>query len=113
MTAPRDLAAEARAMADRISGMRVRESIALLARDLMTEMAAEIESLRADLDKVRAHIDQRPEYITACTNAGPDSAHDYYRWQGGAEARRQLAQKLDWTVPHKPGETTAPKDGES
>lgn len=61
------------------------------------------------LGKVRAHIDQRPEYITTCEDANPNADHDYYRWQGGAEARRQLAQRLDWTVPHQPGDKTGPK----
>ncbi|TDP29795.1 hypothetical protein [Nocardia ignorata] len=64
---------------------------------------------RAQLDKVREHIDQRPEYVTACREAAPSADHDYYRWQGGAEARRQLAQKLGWTVPYEPGEKTGPK----
>ncbi|MGW6121480.1 hypothetical protein ACWFRF_20730 [Nocardia sp. NPDC055165] len=73
-------------------------------------LVVELLELRQVEVKVCAHIDQRPEYITACTNAGPDSAHDYYRWQGGAEARRQLAQQLGWTVPHKPGEKTTPKE---
>lgn len=85
----------------------------LIADEVILALLGEVRELRADREKVRAHIDERPEYITACTSAGPDSEHDYYRWQGGAEARRQIAQRLGWTVPHKPGETTAPKDGQS
>lgn len=29
---------------------------------------------------------------------------DYYRWSGGAEARRQLAKALGLTVPHNAGD---------
>ncbi len=72
-------------------------------------MAAELLAARAYLDIVRAHIDQRPEYVTACREAHPDNRADYWRWQGGAEARRQLAQDLGWTVPYEPGEKTGPK----
>lgn len=58
---------------------------------------------------VEAFINQRPEYITALKNTrGTDDQTDYHRWQGGAEARRQLAEALGWTVPHNPGETTHP-----
>ena len=109
MSAPRDLVAEARALA--VSCGQNAPGRALAAT--LTGLADEIERLRTDLDKVRAHIDQRPEYITACLNAGPNSAHDYYRWQGGAKGRRQLAQDLGWTVPYEPGEKTGPKDGGS
>ncbi|MEV6219905.1 hypothetical protein [Nocardia sp. NPDC051833] len=129
MSAPRDLVAEARALADEmypglLNGLadEVEALRAVLASeersvDRLTTALGEANAarikLRAQLDVVRAHINGRPEYITACLNAGPDNDHDYYRWQGGAEARRQLAQDLDWTVPHKPGETTAPKDGQA
>jgi len=58
---------------------------------------------------VRDFIDERPKYVTACRNAHPDNAHDYHRWQGGAEARRQLAERLGWTVPYEVDEKTAPK----
>ncbi|WP_280476013.1 hypothetical protein [Nocardia farcinica] len=64
----------------------------------------------ADLGaEVRKFIDQRPEYVNSCRNANSDADHDYYRWQGGAEARRQLAQRLGWTVPHEFGDKTTPK----
>lgn len=81
----------------------------LIADEVILALLGEIRELRADREKVRAHIDERPEYITACTDAGPESEHDYYRWQGGAEARRQIAQRLGWTVPYEPGEKTGPK----
>lgn len=55
-------------------------------------------------------INQRPEYITALKGtSGTDDQGDYWRWSGGAEARRQLATMLGWTVPHEPGETTRPE----
>jgi len=57
-----------------------------------------------------AFINQRPGYITALKNTrGNDSLGDYWRWSGHAEARRQLAESLGWTVPHNPGETTRPE----
>lgn len=56
---------------------------------------------------VEEFINERPGYITALRNTpGDGSQADYYRWQGHAEARRQLAQKLGWTVPHEPGDST-------
>ncbi|GAA0200325.1 hypothetical protein [Glutamicibacter creatinolyticus] len=61
---------------------------------------------------VEEFINQRPGYITALQNTrGTDDQADYHRWQGGAEARRQLAQALGWTVPRNPGETTQPTGG--
>lgn len=58
---------------------------------------------------VEAFINQRPEYVTVLKNTrSGDDMSDYCRWQGHAEARRQLAQKLGWAVPHNPGETTRP-----
>lgn len=60
-----------------------------------------------------AFINQRPGYITALKNTrGEDRQGDYWRWNGHAEARRQFAQSLGWTVPYNPGETTRP-DAES
>ncbi|MBF6671570.1 hypothetical protein [Glutamicibacter sp. FBE19] len=62
------------------------------------------------VNSVESFINQRPEYITALKNTrGTDDQTDYHRWQGGAEARRQLAETLGWTVPHNPGETTRPE----
>jgi len=52
----------------------------------------------ADLDKVRAFAADRAEYITAINNCHPDNEADYYRWQGHAEARRQLSALLDLPV---------------
>lgn len=60
-------------------------------------------------DKVKKFINERPEYIIALKNCVAENAADYWRWSGGAEARRQLAEALDWTVPHLAGEVTEPK----
>ena len=38
---------------------------------------------------------ERARYITSINNCHPDNDDDYYRWQGHAEARRQLGQRLD------------------
>ena len=60
-----------------------------------------------ELDDLRTavidHINQRPEYIQALRNTrGDGNQADYYRWSGHAEARRQLAQKLNLArVPHE------------
>ncbi|MEU2013075.1 hypothetical protein [Nocardia sp. NPDC019302] len=59
-------------------------------------------------DLVKEFINERPEYVTACLNDTAGGA-DYHRWQGGAEARRQLAERLGWTVPYEYGEKTTPK----
>lgn len=73
-----------------------------------------IPAMKADLEKVAAFINQRTEYVTALKNTtGDDNQADYWRWQGGAEARRQLAQALGWTVPYNPGETTQPVEGDT
>ncbi len=89
------------------------EMIAARARiaELETEarnMSEGLKSFLRVIDVASEFVNERPEYVTACRNAHPDNAHDYYRWQGGAEARRQLAQRLGWTVPHEIGEKTTP-----
>ena len=54
---------------------------------------------------VLAFINERPNYITAMKNTpGNQDQSDYWRWSGGAEARRQLATALGLSVPHNPGE---------
>lgn len=59
-------------------------------------------------DGARAFINRRPEVITAIENCPPGKDADYWRWQGHAEAMKNLARDLGLTVPHKPGETTEP-----
>lgn len=79
--------------------------------DTVEKLTVEVEVLREALATVFAHIDQRPEYITALRNS-TDTNDDYWRWSGHAAARRQLAEALGMTVPHEHGETTQPKAGE-
>lgn len=84
-----------------------------LAPDERTPQATGIARMATELLELRARvidfINERPEYVNSCRNAHPDNTHDYYRWQGGAEARRQLAERLGWTVPYEFGDKTAPK----
>jgi hypothetical protein len=61
------------------------------------------------VEKVCAFVNERPEYVAALINCSPGNDADYWRWSGGAEARRQLAETLGWTVPHKLGEVAGPK----
>lgn len=37
---------------------------------------------------------ERAEYINSINNCGPDNDRDYWRWNGHAEARRQLSERL-------------------
>ena len=64
-----------------------------------------INAIESYVNGVASFINQRPEYITAMKNTrGSDSQGDYCRWSGHAEARRQLAEKFGYTVPHESGE---------
>lgn len=66
-------------------------------RKMLKDEHARAEAAEAMLDKVRAFCAERAEYVTTlrqCTEADAD----YYRWQGGAEARRQLSERLGWPV---------------
>lgn len=74
------------------------------------ELLDELERLRGIVETVTEHINQRPAYINALKNCHEENDHDYYRWTGGAEARRQLARDLGWTVPHEWGDKTGPKE---
>ncbi|AHH16566.1 hypothetical protein NONO_c17660 [Nocardia nova SH22a] len=71
-------------------------------RDEAQSRAAELAETCADF------INQRVEYIQALRGS-TDATDDYHRWSGGAEARRQLAERLNWTTPYEVGEKTAPK----
>lgn len=72
------------------------ENPPLFARDLEAVAKAAV----TPSPEVLAFINQRSEYVTAARNSGGDVA-DYYRWQGHMEARRQLAEKLGYTVPYE------------
>lgn len=75
------------------------------APDLVRELLAALETADGVIRKVEKFITARTEYITALNNSrGGDVNHDYWRWQGGAEARRQLANDLGIPVPHNAGD---------
>ncbi|MBF6538197.1 hypothetical protein IU418_13385 [Nocardia farcinica] len=83
--------------------------VAAMARELLAARAR-VAELEGEQAKVRAHIEQRPEYIAAIEGGG--SEDDVWRWRGGAEARRQLSEALGWTVPYQHGEKAEPKEGD-
>ncbi|MET9707878.1 hypothetical protein [Streptomyces griseus] len=69
--------------------------------DAETENArlrARVAELEAQAETVTAFCAQRAEYITSILNCHPDNKHDYYRWQGHAESRRQLSERLGLPV---------------
>lgn len=77
-------------------------------------LRARIAELEAATEKVTAFCAQRAECITAILNCHPDNAHDYYRWQGHAESRRQLSERLGlpvaWPAETEPRTTPAPAE---
>ncbi|WP_410652093.1 hypothetical protein [Amycolatopsis sp. cmx-4-54] len=50
---------------------------------------------RAEREVIRDFIAERGQVITAINNCHPDNTADYHRWQGHAESRRQLAERLN------------------
>jgi hypothetical protein len=57
----------------------------------------EVVALREQLTKAAGYCAQRAEYVTNLRDCrGGD--HDYYRWTGHAEARRQLSELLGLPV---------------
>lgn len=61
-------------------------------------LLVEVERLREQVAVVEKFCAERAEYITAINNCNPDNAHDYHRWQGHAEGRRQLSEQLGLPV---------------
>ena len=49
-------------------------------------------------EKVADFCAERAGFITAINNCHPDNVSDYHRWQGHAEARRQLSERLGLPV---------------
>lgn len=76
------------------------------AHDAVPELLAEVDRLRAELDKVAAFCAQRAEYVTNLRQFVEGGEADYWRWTGHAEARRQLSQSLGLPVAW-PAETEA------
>lgn len=66
------------------------------------------------LARVREFCEERAQFITAINNCHPDNTLDYYRWQGGAEARRQLSERLGlpvaWPAEDKAAEVLTRED---
>ncbi|MGW5518496.1 hypothetical protein, partial [Nocardia africana] len=76
-------------------------------RDESARLRARIAELEAEQGKVRDFINERTMYVDAL-KSDTTGGDDYHRWSGGAEARRQLAGRLGWTVPHEHGDKTSP-----
>ncbi|MFY0511839.1 hypothetical protein ACOMD4_15855 [Streptomyces anulatus] len=77
-------------------------------------LRARVAELEAQAEKVTAFCAQRAECVTSILNCHPDNAHDYYRWQGHAESRRQLSQSLGLPVawPAEDKQSTPPAPAE-
>ena len=79
-------------------------------------LKAENAELKAAAQKVAKFCAARAEYITNLRNCNPDNGHDYDRWQGHAEARRQLSQLLGlpvgWPAEDKPAPVPLPRQTE-
>jgi hypothetical protein len=64
----------------------------------MRKLQAHAYSLESFAEQVTKHCAQRAEYVTNLRDCNPGADHDYYRWTGHAEARRQLSQLLGLPV---------------
>jgi hypothetical protein len=54
--------------------------------------------MTAESTAVEAFLRQRPEYVRVLRNSrGSDGDTDFWRWQGHAEARRQLCEQIGGT----------------
>ena len=108
---PDGIEAAARAVSAAEREMHTNESLGRQRHIAERAVTAYLAALPATLSCVEHFINERPGYITALKETrGTDDQSDYHRWQGHAEARRQLAQTLGWTVPHNPDETTTPEE---
>lgn len=62
--------------------------------DVLEATIVRVQQLAARDAVVEKFCGERGRYITSINNCHPDNDHDYYRWQGHAEARRQLTERL-------------------
>lgn len=62
------------------------------------EQADEVIALREQLAKVAAFAAERARYVSNLRSFVEGGEHDYYRWTGHAEARRQLSNLLGLPV---------------
>lgn len=105
MTDPR-IEAATRAVVAAEQAMHTNESLGRQ-RNVARFVLAAIDKAATIDPRVESFINARPEYIEALKNTrGSDDQSDYWRWQGHAESRRQLAQSLGCTVPHEVGDKT-------
>jgi hypothetical protein len=74
--------------------------------EALDDAVREVAQLRTAAEKVAGFCAQRAEYVTNLRNCNPNADHDYYRWTGHAEARRQLSHLLGlpvgWPAEDKP-----------
>ncbi|MFF7851872.1 hypothetical protein ACFZDF_30435 [Streptomyces sp. NPDC007910] len=78
----------------------------------LKERDLRIAELEAAAEKVAGFCAQRAEYVNNLRNCNPNADHDYYRWTGHAEARRQLSQLLGLPVAWPAEDATVPVPAE-
>jgi hypothetical protein len=85
------------------SGLVADYALDALTAAVRAETAAELAAVRAESDEARKQMAKvaefaakRAEYIDAINSCHNDA--DYWRWQGQAEARRQLSEELGLPV---------------
>jgi len=64
------------------------------APSLIADLVAALLHCDRESKILRDYIAERPRFITASKNCPPENTSDYWRWQGHAAARRQLAERL-------------------
>ncbi|MFF5261289.1 hypothetical protein ACFY4C_20295 [Actinomadura viridis] len=74
------------------------EALAELIGADVPDLLDEVKRLYERMAIVEKFVADRAQFVTAIVNCHPDNAHDYDRWQGHAEGRRQLAQQLGLPV---------------
>lgn len=86
---------------------RAAESRRAVDMKLNAELRARVAELEAQAEKTAAFCAQRAEYVTNLRQFVEGGEHDYYRWTGHAEARRQLSQSLGLPVAWPPEDMVA------
>ncbi|MFD6421071.1 hypothetical protein [Streptomyces sp. NPDC060198] len=81
-------------LADKLSRGAVRPPLSGEVQQLRNKVA----ELEAQAEQVAAFCAQRAEYVTHLREPRENGEHDYFRWTGHAEARRQLSQALGLPV---------------
>ncbi|MFD3741629.1 hypothetical protein [Streptomyces sp. NPDC058629] len=78
----------------------------------LEKLRTRVAELEAQAKKVTAFCAQRAEYVNNLREFVEGGEHDYYRWTGHAEARRQLSQLLGLPVGWPAGDEPAPGPAE-